>query len=112
MFRTHIALALAVMGLMGYLILPAAGAEVDCDSVYCFSAEDFSDREDMAGICITDLPQEMAGTLALGSRILRPGDVLTAEQVGQMTFTSRRRIGSFRWGICRFMRTMWALTRR
>ena len=41
----------------------------------------------MAGICITDLPQEMAGTLALGSRILRPGDVLTAEQVGQMTFT-------------------------
>ena len=87
MFRTHIALALAVMGLMGYLILPAAGAEVDCDSVYCFSAEDFSDREDMAGICITDLPQEMAGTLALGSRILRPGDVLTAEQVGQMTFT-------------------------
>ena len=87
MFRTRIALALAGLCLMGWLIVPAAGAEVDSGSVYCFSAEDFSDREDMAGICITDLPESLAGTLALGSRILRPGDILTAEQVGSMTFT-------------------------
>lgn len=87
MFRTRIALVLAAVALMGYLIVPAAGAEVDCGSVYCFSAEDFSGTEEIAGICITDLPQEMAGTLALGSRILRPGDILTAEQVGKMTFT-------------------------
>lgn len=87
MFRTRIALVLAVVALMGCLIVPAAGAEVDCGSVYCFSAEDFSDSEAITGICITDLPQEMAGTLALGSRILRPGDILTAEQVGKMTFT-------------------------
>lgn len=87
MFRTRIALVLAAVALMGCLIVPAAGAEVDCGSVYCFSAEDFSGTEEIAGICITDLPQEMAGTLALGSRILRPGDILTAEQVGKMTFT-------------------------
>lgn len=87
MLRMRIALVLAVMGLMGCLVVPAAGAEVDSGSVYCFSAEDFSDAEEIAGICITDLPQDMAGTLALGSRILRPGDILTAEQVGKMTFT-------------------------
>ena len=87
MYRRFLARVLAVVGLVGCLILPAAGAEVDCGSVYCFSAEDFSGTEEIAGICITDLPQEMAGTLALGSRILRPGDVLTAEQVGKMTFT-------------------------
>ncbi|MGN1017146.1 MAG: Ig-like domain-containing protein [Faecousia sp.] len=87
MFQRYLARVLAVMGLAGCLILPAAGAEVDCDGVYCFSVEDFSDREDMAGICITDLPQGMAGALTLGSRALRPGDVLTAEQVGRMTFT-------------------------
>ena len=87
MFRTRSALVLAVMGLMGCLMLPAAGAEVESGSVYCFSAEDFSGAEEIAGICITDLPQGMAGTLALGSRLLRPGDILTAQQVGQMTFT-------------------------
>lgn len=87
MFRTRIALALAGLCLMGSLIVPAAGAEVDSGSVYCFSAEDFSDTEKIKGICITDLPQDMAGTLALGSRSLRPGDILTAEQVGSMTFT-------------------------
>ena len=87
MYRRFLARVLAVVGLVGCLILPAAGAEVDCGSVYCFSAEDFSGTEEIAGICITDLPQEMAGTLALGSRILRPGDILTAEQVGKMTFT-------------------------
>ena len=68
-------------------VVPAAGAEVDSGSVYCFSAEDFAGAEEIAGICITELPQDTAGTLALGSRILRPGDILTAEQVGSMTFT-------------------------
>lgn len=40
---------------------------------------------EMTGICITALPRT-AGTLYLGERILRPGDVLTAEQAAQMTF--------------------------
>ena len=88
MFRTRIALICAVTVLAGCLILPAAGAEMDAGSVYCFSAEDFSAREDMVGICITDLPETMAGNLTLGSRILRPGDILTAEQVEAMTFTA------------------------
>ena len=65
------------------LTAPARAAEVDCDSIYCFTPEDFGDS--LTGICITDLPKA-EGILTLGSRILQPGDILTAEQVAQMTF--------------------------
>ena len=62
-------------------------AEVSCDSTYCFTAQDFSDAEEpLAGICITDLPTA-EGVLSLGTRILQPGDILTAEQISQMTFS-------------------------
>lgn len=61
-------------------------SEVDCDDTYCFQAGDFSSDETLEGICITGLPDSSAGTILLGSRVLRPGDILTAEQVAQMTF--------------------------
>ena len=65
----------------------AFAAEVDCDATYCFTAQDFSStQEPLAGICITALPDGAAGTVMLGNRILRPGDILTAEQINQMTF--------------------------
>ena len=64
----------------------AAAAQVDSGSVYCFSPADFSPEEDIAGICITDLPKA-EGTLLLGSRVLQPGDILTAEQISRMTFS-------------------------
>jgi len=66
--------------------LTAAAAEVDCDSIYCFSPSDFSSEETLAGICVTDLPEPKIGTMMLGTRVLRPGDILTAQQVSQMTF--------------------------
>jgi len=64
----------------------ASAAEVDSDAVYCFTAADFSAEEQLAGICITELPQSSTGTVMLGQRILRPGDILTAQQLAQMTF--------------------------
>jgi len=64
----------------------AAAAEVDSGTVYCFCPEDFSEEEALTGICITDLPRA-EGTLLLGSRVLQPGDILTAEQISQMTFS-------------------------
>lgn len=71
--------------------VPSLAAEVDCDGVYCFTAGDFSGGEDpLAGICITQLPAVQTGTVKLGSRVLRPGDILTAEQVEQMTFQPLR----------------------
>ena len=64
-----------------------SAAEVDSGSVYCFSGEDFSTEElPLAGICITSLPDPGAGTVLLGTRVLRPGDILTAAQVEEMTF--------------------------
>ena len=67
------------------LCIGVSAVEVDSGSTYCFGTGDFSD-EALAGICITDLPENL-GALMLGSRILREGDVLTAQQVSQMTLS-------------------------
>ena len=37
----------------------------------------------LTGICITEIPEDVR--VMLGNRILRPGDVLTAEQAGQLS---------------------------
>ena len=79
MFRIRF---LALLLALGCLAVPAAAAEVDCDSVYCFTPEDFG--KDLSGICITGLPE--TGTVLLDTRVLQPGDILTAEQLAQMTF--------------------------
>ena len=73
---------------LGAFSLTASAAETTCDAVYCFSSADFSDAENFAGICVTDLPEE--GTVLLGNRVIRPGDILTADQVAQLTFTPIR----------------------
>lgn len=78
--------ALAAVLCAASLGMDAAAAQVDCDAVYCFRAEDFSAEGELAGICITELPDASAGTVLLGRRVLQPGDILTAEQVEQMTF--------------------------
>ncbi len=71
-----------VLGLTG----TAAAAQVESGATYCFSPADFSEEENLTGICITDLPKA-EGVLCLGTRILQPGDILTAEQIAQMTFS-------------------------
>ena len=88
MFRKTTIWLMAALCLLG-LPVSALAAEVDSGSVYCFSAGDFSTAEEpLAGICITGLPEN--GAVMLGTRVLRPGDILTAEQVGAMTFTPVR----------------------
>ncbi len=90
MLRTRIlAFFTAALCLFG-AALPALAAQTDCDSVYCFSQEDFSGEDRIAGICLTDLPDERLGTVLLGSRVLRPGDILAADQLAQMTFAPLR----------------------
>lgn len=70
---------------------PAMAAQVDCDATYCFSSDDFATAEEpLAGICITQLPDPATGTVMLGNRVLRAGDILTAEQLTQMTFAPLR----------------------
>ena len=68
------------------LCIPVHAAEVVSDQVYCFSPEDFSPEEPLVGICITGLPESRTGTVFLGSRVVQPGDILTAEQVTKLTF--------------------------
>ena len=68
------------------LVGTAAAAEVESGERYCFGTADFSPEENLTGICITDLPGE-EGVLTLGSRVLQPGDILTAEQISRMTFS-------------------------
>lgn len=72
------------------LALPVTAAEVDSGDVYCFAAGDFSEEE-LLGICVTGLPEESLGTVCLGSRVIRPGDVLPRDQLDQLTFIPARR---------------------
>ncbi len=85
-FLRTCALALCLL----FIPMGVTALEVDCDSTYCFSAEDFSGEEPLVGICITDLPDAGTGTVMLGTRVLRPGDILTAEQMEKMTFSPLR----------------------
>ena len=90
MFRVrYLCLALAAACLLG-IGGSVLAAEVDCDATYCFQPQDFQDTaaQDLTlrGICITGLPDAASGTAMLGSRVLQPGDILTADQVAQMTF--------------------------
>ena len=86
MFRKQfLPLLLALCCILGTAV-PALAAEVECDTVYCFTQEDFSGQEDFLGICVTHLPDSDLGTVMLGTRVIRPGDILTADQLGNMTF--------------------------
>ena len=66
------------------LALPVAAAEVESGDIYCFGAGDFA-ADGLTGICVTGVPAN--GTVQLGDRTIRSGDILTAEQAGRMTFT-------------------------
>lgn len=76
--------------LMLFAALPvpsAAAAETESDGVYCFSCGDFAPESDaLTGVCITGLPPASQGAVLLGNRVIRPGDVLTAAQLENMTF--------------------------
>ena len=86
-----ISLALAVCCLLG-LGVSAVAPEVDSDAVYCFTGEEFSQEEEaVVGVCIMGLPDPTAGTVLLGNRVLRPGDILTAQQLTKLTFQPLRR---------------------
>jgi len=88
MFRI-VCLALCVCCLLT-VCTGVQAAEVDCDATYCFTAQDFSEEEALRGICITGLPDPGTGTVMLRQRVLREGDILSAEALSQMTFLPLR----------------------
>lgn len=82
-FRRVLALVLCTLTLSA----PALAAQVDSDQVYCFSPTDFAPGDEtLTGVCITGLPDADHGCVVLGTRVIRPGDILTNEQLEQMTF--------------------------
>ena len=85
MFRKYIFPVLALLACLAGSFRCAA-AEVDCDATYCFTPGDFSE-EALSGICIVGLPAPETGTVRLGTRVIRSGDILTADQVSRMTFS-------------------------
>ena len=89
MFRI-VCLALSICCLFA-LGTNAQAAQVDCDAVYCFTAQDFSGEEEpLRGICITGLPDPQTGTVMLKQRVLREGDILSADALAQMAFVPLR----------------------
>ena len=62
------------------LCLTLAGASVSADGG---EAPVFAPG--VTGICVTNLPE--SGTVCLGNRVIRPGDVLTAEQAATLTLS-------------------------
>ena len=86
MFRNRFVCLLLTLALAMGLAGAVCAAEVDCDTDYCFTSADFSENGELVGICITELPEASTGTVMLGSRVLQPGDILTAQQIAQMTF--------------------------
>ena len=85
---TALHIVLTILQLLSGLAVTAQALEVDSGSLYCFCAEDFSPEEPLDGICITALPE--SGRLMLGHRVLCPGDVLTAGQLTQLTFSAEK----------------------
>ena len=87
MHRSKIFSFAAVLALLLTMTVPAFALEVEGGSTYCFSADDFArGAGDLSGICITAVPDPAVGTVMLGNRTLRSGDILTVDQVEQMTF--------------------------
>ena len=70
------------------LTVPAAAAEADVvwGDVYCFSPAALTGKADALGVMMTGVPDEALGKLRLGSRVIQPGDVLTAQQADRLTF--------------------------
>ena len=85
MFRMRFLPFLLALVLIFGSALGTMAVEVESGEVYCFSSNDFTqDAEPLVGVCITELSG--AGAVMLGQRVLRSGDILTAEQLGQLTF--------------------------
>ena len=86
MFRKRFVCLVAALACLGAAV-PGIAAEVDSDSVYCVSSGDFSENApELEGVCIMELPDPETGTVMLGTRVVRSGDILSADQLQQLTF--------------------------
>lgn len=82
--RSRVFTAVACLALLAAMA-PGASASESAEGSPVFSPAVFSPEEDsLTGVWITALPE--GGSLLLGRRVIRPGDVLTAQQLSSLTF--------------------------
>ena len=86
----HTAALLALFALSGSLALPAAAQvrTVDPTAQFCFSQDDFTSAA-ADGIFLTSVPQETLATVRYGSRVLKAGDALPTEALGDLTLEAK-----------------------
>lgn len=86
----HTAALLALFVLAGSMTLPAAAQvrTVDPTAQFCFSQDDFTSAA-ADGIFLTFVPQETLATVRYGSRVLKAGDALPTEALGDLTLEAK-----------------------
>lgn len=86
----HTAALLTLFALAGSLVLPAAAQvrTVDPTAQFCFSQDDFTSAA-ADGIFLTSVPQETLATVRYGSRVLKAGDALPTEALGDLTLEAK-----------------------
>ncbi len=86
----HTAALLALFVLAGSMTLPAAAQvrTVDPTGQFCFSQDDFTSAA-ADGIFLTSVPQETLATVRYGSRVLKAGDALPTEALGDLTLEAK-----------------------
>lgn len=90
--RTHFSLRLAMICLaVGALALSAAAADVQCVGLEpcALGAEDFlTSPTPGSGIYLCEVPDAAVGRLMCGERVLKTGDVLSADMLSRVVFRS------------------------
>ena len=86
----HTAALLALFVLAGSMTLPAAAQvrTVDPTTQFCFSQDDFTTAA-ADGIFLTAVPRETLATVRYGSRVLKAGDALPTEALGDLTLEAK-----------------------
>ena len=88
--RNHF-IALALCAALCIPAIPASAAESVGGAEYCFRAEDFlTSPSPASGVYLRGVPDETLGTLRLGARALRSGDVLPADALDSVVFVPAR----------------------
>lgn len=78
---------LLLAALVLLLALPAAA--LDITEEFCFSAADFTTRQEEAGIFVTAVPSPRIATIQYGGRVIRAGDALPREALDQLTLLTQ-----------------------
>ncbi len=82
----------AFLLLFGLVCLPVGAWEGETlyDQEYCFSEEAF--EEEAEGVLIRSVPEESVGVFCLDSRVLRPGDILSADRLAELRMVPACRV--------------------